>query len=828
MPLDRLVVVEIGSESAGRYASRLLAEFGAQVLRVVPPGVTPMSANDPSVEANDLWLDACKEIIEPASTYEARRLIERLVCTADIVIETLPNDELAALGLDLAEVASAPDAPVVVSLTPFGRRSSRSGWRAGELGVQAFGGFLMLSGTPNREPVRAALEQVHHTAGRAGAVAALAGWFGGARTGGHWFDLSLAEVAITLPPFHIQQYTHAGLVSGRGPAIEPPLDGEHVPTKDGAITFATGNTPTEMFAALFEADELVDERFQTPAGRTEHRDHLARAVHEAVAGRTSRDLFERALELNIVAGVVQSPDEILNCPHLAAQDAWRIMRLGDGRQIRLPAGGISASGLGRRELVPPVPAADLVIKSQRVRRPIASIDNALPLVDLTIVSFEDVIALPWSTVQLARLGARVIRVESLTRLQSRHWGVFPQNDPGLEFWNEGGNHCSLFRSKESVVLDLQHPLGRDAALRLVAAADVVLSNFRPGVMDRLGIGIDAIRSVNPRAVLAQASGYGATGPYAGMGAFARTIDAMSGLTHLTGYRGGSSLRANPSYMDAVSAWNIAFATLLGLIARQRWGVAFDIDLSMYGAGVATIAPELVHRQIGEPPRKRSGNEHPHATPQNLYATGDGRWVSLEVDDASWPRLVGVTALAAINRPIYMTMAGRRSHQKEIDAVLAGWCVERNAEEIERMLQSRGVAAVMVRDARDLVRDPSLHDRGCFEWIRTPTKRLKYERPYAGTPLRDARTARITDVQRAPAFGEHTEPVLTSLAGLTIEECQELRRAGVTDTKPRPGVVSRPVPIEIERGIAHGALVAADLEYESVIERLRNAVVESAS
>lgn len=831
--LDGLLVVEIGPSPAGRFAARILADYGARVLRLSLPDDRDGLSEPESVYAGaeSLYLDAGKECVAvDLAAPDASEVLRDAFGRAGVVIETLSPGRLAALGVDVLNALERRPDLVVASISPYGRDGPRAGWSASELTLQAAGGFLTLSGDPRREPVQAALDQVMLTGGRVAAFALLAALLGlPSDAAGRWIDVALVEVVGTLPPFHIQQYTHTGAIPGRGPEREPPLDGQHVATRDGHVTFATGSSPFELFSALFEEPALVDSRFHTPAGRAAHHEELEQLVGRQAGNMTARELFERALALGIVAGIVQTPEGLLDCPQLAARGAFRPLSVG-GRVLRLPGLGIHSPDFIERRLEEQRDGSTLPETVASGARGTVATDALLreagdarrPLAGVTVLSFEDVIALPWATAQLARLGATVIRVESRARIQGRHWGVFPDNQPGEAYWNEGGNFCSLYRNKQSLTLDLADRRAVAIALDLAGHADIVVENFRPGVLARLGLDTAALRARNPSLVIVHCSGYGADGPYARMGAFARTIDAMSGLSDLTGYPDGPPVRANPSYMDMVSAWNISIACLLGLHARRRTGRGVEIEHSMYEAGVSTVGAAVLAAQLGAPLPRRRGNRHVRHAPQGVYTCEDGRFIAITVEgDEAWLRFARLADQAWDRDTRFASRQARITNHTDLDTLIACWTATYDAFALEGELQNAGIAASVVRDARDLVLDKQLRARRFFEWIQTPTARLRYIRPYPGSPFRFSGEG--VRVGSAAAMGADNEPVLAGVLGLDAAALRELEELGVIGDAPVRGAADPPRPLDIAAAFQRGALSAHDPLYNAVVADLYSEV-----
>ncbi|RPI40939.1 MAG: CoA transferase, partial [Betaproteobacteria bacterium] len=265
---------------------------------------------------------------------------------------------------------------------------------------------------------------------------------------------------------------------------------------------------------------------------------------------------------------------------------------------------------------------------------------ALPLQGIRVLTLEQVHALPWGTAFLADLGAQVIRIESVGHLQDRKAGPFPNGKAGAKWWNEGGNLAYFgTRNKQSLCLEVTQPEGKEVFLKLVENCDVVTDNFRPGTMHRLGFDHESLARINPRIITLSSTAYGYTGPWRSAGSRARTVDAASGMSFLTGYEGGPSVRASNNYMDHCTGNNVAFALLLALYQRQKTGKGIRIDLTMQETGVSCIGPAILEAQRGIQ-RARLGCGHLWKAPHNVYpCAGSDRWIAIAVSDESeWDAL----------------------------------------------------------------------------------------------------------------------------------------------------------------------------------------------
>jgi benzylsuccinate CoA-transferase BbsF subunit len=369
-------------------------------------------------------------------------------------------------------------------------------------------------------------------------------------------------------------------------------------------------------------------------------------------------------------------------------------------------------------------------------------------------------------------------------MNDRRSGPFPDGRPGDEWWNEGGTFGYWARNKHSLCLQVAHPLGKEVFLKLVAQSDIVTDNFRPGTMQRLGLDHTSLSQVWPEIITLSCTAYGHTGPWRAYGARARTVDAVCGLSSLTGYEGGPAIRASSNYMDHTGGLNVAYALLLALYHRRKTGQGMRIDLSMYETGVSCIAPAILEAQRGIA-RPRLGTAHPWKAPHNVYpCQGTDRWLALSIStDDEWRRLktaLGEPAWAADAR--FDTVLGRWTHRRELDELLAQWTATQEDHTLMHLLQLHGVPAGSVYTARDLVADPHLHQRGYFEVFTNANAPQVGPRVYAGRPFRIPTMP--LSLHLVSALGQHNLQILRDVAGLSEAEIQQLAEAGVIASRPR--------------------------------------------
>lgn len=392
---------------------------------------------------------------------------------------------------------------------------------------------------------------------------------------------------------------------------------------------------------------------------------------------------------------------------------------------------------------------------------------------------------------LADYGAEVIRIEDRSRLDMPRRLPLYKDGPPRAYGDEdpdpdpdkGGLFNNYNRNKLGVTIDMRVPEGRAVAERLIAASDVVTENFAPGVMERWGLTEERVRQLRPEVIYARMSGFGHSGPHAHYRSYGPVVQAVSGLTHISGLPGEQPSGWGLSYMDSQAAYYNSAALLMAVFARDLTGRGTDIDVSAVEAGVEVLGPLLLDVAVNDRVTRTDdfplGNrlEHPPAAPHGVYpARGEDRWVAIAVfDDDEWWALVGVLGSPAwTGDPRFATVGGRHRHQDDLDAHLAAWTAGRDRHEVMHTLQAAGVRAAAVQDARDLAEtDPQIAHRGTF---------FQLDHPVIGPALFEGDAFRAHGVvadhwRSAPLLGEDNEHVFGDLLGLGADERAALVAAG---------------------------------------------------
>jgi crotonobetainyl-CoA:carnitine CoA-transferase CaiB-like acyl-CoA transferase len=396
--------------------------------------------------------------------------------------------------------------------------------------------------------------------------------------------------------------------------------------------------------------------------------------------------------------------------------------------------------------------------------------NPGPLAGIRVLDVATMLAGPLACQLLGDFGAEVIKIEHPKNGDSLRGHGKQKNGQGL-WWKIVG------RNKANLGLYLGDPEGAEIFLRLAATADIVVEGFRPGTLERWGLGFDRLRAVNPGLILVRVTGFGQSGPYASRAGFGTLAEAMSGFAAMTGEPGAPPTLPPFGLADGIAGIAAAYTAMLALYHRDaRSGEGQEIDMAIYEPLVTVLgAPPTIYDQLGELP-VRSGNRSVNNAPRNTYLTADGKWVAVSTSALNIAEramtLVGHPEV--IVEPWFSTGAGRAGHVEELDAMLGDWIKARSRDEVMRAFDEVGAAVAPVYDAADLIGDPHVRERGTFRYADDPDlgpvlmpdmiARL------SGTPGRIRSTGR--------SLGADTDRILTEDLGVSPEAVAGLRARGI--------------------------------------------------
>jgi formyl-CoA transferase len=393
----------------------------------------------------------------------------------------------------------------------------------------------------------------------------------------------------------------------------------------------------------------------------------------------------------------------------------------------------------------------------------------LPLSGIIVLDLTQIFNGPYATFLLAAAGATVIKIEPPGGEHLRKRTVNKASQLPYAMLNAG---------KKSLMLDLKTAKGKEILKELAKKADVLVENFAVGVMDKLGLGSNALKEVNPRLIYASSSGYGKTGPYQHYPAMDLTMQAMTGIINATGFQDSEPVKAGPAVSDFLSGIHLYGAITTALLGRERNGQVDEVEVSMMEASYFALSSNLGMVFTGEPNiPARTGNRHGAliVCPYNVYPTNDGYIAIIVNHDEHWKMLcTAMSQLSLIEDSKYKSNSTRILRIQEVDDLVTQWTQTKSRKEIFDQLIDLGVPCAPVRDLKEVMHDPHLIQRGSLEWVEHPQYGLM---PLPASPLRfngEASRPKNPSVE----LGFDKEEILNQLLNLSVEEIKALEKQGV--------------------------------------------------
>lgn len=798
-PFDGLRILDLSTEIAGPFATRLLSDAGAEIIKVESPTGDPLRLmktsavlghSEPLAEDEDgalfKWLNASKRsVVLDLNEEEGRALLRRLYADVDVVIESFAPGWLASVDIGLEALVKANPQASLVSISAYGQDGPWAQRPATEFTLQAESGSLSGRGYADLGPVVAGGRLGEFSTGSFAAVAAINAWWNGRSTGqGQHADVSMLETMLLC--FQPYQYIQGQMQPGEQmpltvevPSIEP--------ASDGMIGFSTQTSQQwQDFCVMIEQPEWVtDESLCLGSERFLRREELLPLIQKWTRARSVEEIVELAKQLRIPVAPIGNGDTVLKTDHMVERGFYRDhpegfkvpgvpFTLEKAEEVPLRA----APGLGAD--------TDAVLAAIGSREKAGEVLTAQPFKGLKVIDFTAFWAGPFAASVLAGLGAEVIKVESIQRPDGMRFasGFIPED--GI-VWEWAPVFHGANSGKQAITLNLDSDEGLAIAKDLVRQADVVIENFSPRVMERFGFDGPGVKALNPEAILVRMPAFGLSGPWRDRVGFAMTIEQASGLAWVTGFPDREPVVPR-GVCDPVGGMTAVFALLGALEMRAGGAGGQEIEVALLEVGLTLAGEQVIEESAYGVRLDRAGNVGPVSSPQGVYGCRDARnpeekgWIAIACEnDEQWSALVdAIGAPAWADDAAFASEAGRRAGSAEIDRGLAAWCEGRDASEVADVLAAAGVPSGWLHNQRNVVPGhEQLDAREFLEFL---------DHPFAGRIGYPKFSVRFDgdagERTLPPLLGADNEEILRERLGKTAEQIADLEAKQVIGTRPR--------------------------------------------
>lgn len=787
---------------AGPYCAKLLADLGAEVIKIEKPGLGdearhrgPFVHGDQHPEKSLLFLYANTNklgvTLDIESPQGRERFIE-LVRWADILIEDNPPPVLEAWKLAFKDLSLLNPKLVMTSITPFGQTGPYRDYKAYPFNIWHGGGMGYLS------PMMAGVEEPlkpgglfsECCCGLIAAVGTLHALYQQQATGvGQQVDVSKQEAILSLARVQVDRYPNEKAIQSRAGFGGPRKGPSIYDCQDGYVV-GVPNQPHEWraFIRMIAGENIAEfEKYMADDAQAKYWEEIGERAVEWMKTRTKEEIYHYGQAIGCPITPVMTAEDIVKSPQSSARQFFIEAEHPEAGILPYPnaAYNFSATPARIERTAPLLGQHNEEVFSRRLKsgEPQVSVaepggsrqSKQRPLEGIRIADFSWAWAGSHATELLAFMGAEVIKIESMTRVDFVRRLSFTT---GQQFTSVNQSYVfnDINLNKKSIQLNLSQPRAIELAKKLVSISDVTAQNMRPGVIERLGLGYEVLREIKPDIIYLSSSARGGVGPERSYSGYAPNFAAVGGILHITGMPG-----KRPGVMtgeiDLLSAITSTFAVLAALNHRIRTGEGQHIDLSSAESISVLIGDVLMDYLANGFVPTRRGNLDDYMAPHNCYrCKGEDKWVSIAVaTDEEWAALcqvMGNPDWAKAER--FLTATARRGNQPEMDRMIGQWTINYRHHEVMEMLQAAGVAAMPCFDAGELFENPHLQQRQ--NWAKVVHPELG-EQFVLGPPWKLSVTpAKITSA--SPLMGEHSHYVFKELLGLSDGEIKRLEEEQV--------------------------------------------------
>ena len=786
--LSHIRIVELGDIPAS-YATRLLADLGADVIKVEPPGgdpnrwLPPFAGGIEHPERSLTFINANTNkrsiVLDLENGAADREIFAKLIASAQLLVEATPLGYLERMGFTDEKFRAAFPALVVVSLTPFGRTGPYRSYKGSDAIANATGGFLFGQGDDKKGQCTAPSHLAYQVAACVAATLGLAGIRHARVTGaGQRIDVSLQEALTFTNSSSVARYARENRLERRPGAKNYGGAGTNIyRCKDGRYVHFTTNMPHmwREFAQNWMTDKvLADPEWENPKYRDAHSEEVSKAFAEFIGQFSADEFANEAQRRHLAAARLNTIGEFVRCEQVRSRQ-WL-------QEIEHPViGRYTAPGFPMRlSLTPMRIGRPAPLVGQHQNEILAEIERNLPntsampapderatrqmLTGLRMADLTQQYAGPLGTTILGYYGMEVVKIET---------NVIPSKE------REAAVHADMNRGKLGCTINLRHEKGKDLFKQLVSVSDVVVDNFSSGVLERLGFSFEALQKINPRIVQAVMPGWGLSGPLKSWVAWGWQLLAYTGIMRLWGYPDSPmESRCKIAWPDRVGAATMTLGVLAALEYQQRTGQGQFVEAGMLEAQGAMMGPAILDYTVNGREWDAMGYREVLGeayAPYGCYpCRGEDNWIIIACKtDEEWHsmvQLIGKSSWAADEK--LTTKSGRKEHRDEIDANLSQWTRKWTPRQAFRLLQEAGVAAGIPMSGEDLYYDIHLRERGHIVETETEPWGKITHHGLPGIPSLSYASA----ARPAPWIGAHNDQVFGNILGLSREKIEELKKA----------------------------------------------------
>lgn len=792
--LAGIQVVEMGGRVSAPFCARLFADYGAEVIKVETPGTGDVSRSwgpfpQDVADREKSGLFHCLNTNKKSVTLDAnvpadREKIRALISRADVLIENHTPRQMREWALDYASLQKLNPRLVMISITPFGQTGPYADWKATDLNAYHMSGASSrYCGLPGEAPLEHGTFAADYFGAVAGAAWGLAAVYGRKQTGvGQQVDVSCAEAiaASFVGGQNIGGYAQDGKFDKRtGVGMPLGAPATIVPCKDGHV-WMLALEPGQwngIAKVMGDPEWMQTEMFQDMFSRAQNADLIYPLIEEWTMEHGKHEIMEKCQAAGAPVSAVFTVKEAAEHPHLRERGYIVDLEhaaLGSVRLLGAPFKLSKTPGGPKRSA--PLLGADneavlATLSQDDTRGGVVAKAGARPLEGIRVANFGWVWAGPVVGQTLNFLGAEVYKVESNVRVDMTR--TLPPFGGGESGPNRSLSNHACWAGNGSVTIDFKSEEGLALARQLIMESDVVIENFGPGVMDKIGIGYEEMKKRKPEIVMLSMQGAGTYGPLMNTRTYGLSLTSLTGLDSITGYCEGPPLPVENAFSDPFTGIFGAFSIITALNHRDKTGEGQFIDFSQQEGVMQMVGPAFMDYVMNDRVAGPIGNRHPlaAAAPHGVFpCTGDDRWISIAVEtQAEWTSLVEAMGNPDwADSPEFASLEGRLDNIEMLHEQMNLWTREHDDRKLTERLQAAGVAAAPVLNVGDLLHDPHYQARKTYIEVDHP---LGFRETIYGSYVKLSHSP--VTVRPGPVIGQDNDYVFKEILGLSTERYAEL-------------------------------------------------------